>query len=102
MNKSLNTKSLNSLKPILSKFSKRFGKHIIFAALFGVLLVYLLIVFRISNLAKAEPSPEQEINVTSSIPKVDKNAVTQIQKLEQNNTEIHALFETARNNPFQE
>ena len=101
MNKNISVKGLK-LQPLIAKYSKRFGKHIFFAVLFAVLLVYLLIVFKISNLAKAEPGPEQEVTVTSSIPKIDKNAVIQIQKLEQSNTEIHSLFEDARNNPFQE
>lgn len=101
MSKNINLKSLN-IKPLVAKFAKRFGKHVIFAALFAVLLVYLLIVFKISNFAKAEPGPDQEVTVTTSIPKVDKKAVTQIQALEQNNTDVHALFESARNNPFQE
>jgi len=102
MSKDINLKSIKSLKPYMSRFSKRFGKHIIFVAIIGVLLVYLMVVFKISNLANAEPSPEQEITVTTSIPKIDKKAVDQILKLEQSNTEIHSLFEAARNNPFQE
>jgi hypothetical protein len=90
------------LKPLLKKLASRFGRHAIFAVIFGVLLAYLFVVFRISSLAKAEPGPDQQGVITSSIPKVDKNAVSQIQSLEQNNTQIHSLFEQARNNPFQE
>jgi predicted PurR-regulated permease PerM len=101
MSKNISLKSVD-IKPLVKKFYKRFGKHMIFAVLIAVLLVYLLIVFKISSLAKAEPGPDQEVTVTQSIPKVDKNAVNQIQKLEQSNTQIHSLFESARNNPFQE
>lgn len=101
MNKDLSLKSVN-IKQLLVKYSKRFGRHIIFGALLAVLLVYLLLVFRISTLAKAEPSPDQEVEVGNSIPKVDPKAVNQIQSLEQTNTQVHSLFEQARNNPFQE
>ncbi len=101
MSKEIKLKHI-SLKPLINKYYKRFGRHLIFAALFAVLLVYLLIVFKISNLAKAEPDPSQEAGLTTAIPKIDKNAVNQIQSLEQNNTEIKSLFEPARNNPFQE
>jgi hypothetical protein len=101
MNKDLGIKSIN-IKQLLARYSKRFGKHVIFAAILAVLLVYLLLVFRISSLAKAEPSPDQEVEVGNSIPKVDPKAVNQIQSLEQTNTQVHALFEQARNNPFQE
>lgn len=102
MNNNLDLKSLSNLKPLFKKYSKRFGKHALFAAVFAVLLVYLLVVYKISKLATAEPGPDQQVTVTNSIPKVDKDAVNQIQSLEQNNTEIHSLFENARNNPFQE
>jgi predicted PurR-regulated permease PerM len=99
--KNIELKSLN-FGPLFKKFSKRFGRHAIFAVMIIILLAYLLVVFKISSLAKAEPGPDQEVTVTSAIPKVDKNAVNQIQSLEQSNTQVHSLFEQARNNPFQE
>ena len=101
LNKNKDLKKIK-LKPLLKKLYKQYGKHLFFAAVIAVLLIYLLIVFKISTLAKAEPGPDQEGTVTTSIPRVDKNAVDQIQSLEQNNTDIHTLFEQARNNPFQE
>lgn len=100
-NINLDLKSIK-LKPLMLKAWKKYGRHIFFVALIAVLMVYLLIVFRISTLANADPSPDQEGTISSSIPKVDKNAVNQIQSLEQNNTQIHTLFDQARNNPFQE
>jgi hypothetical protein len=101
MSKNIDIKSIN-LMPLIRKWSRQYGRHAIFAAVIIVLLVYLLIAFKISNLAKAEPGPDQETTVTSAIPRIDQNAVNQIQSLEQNNTDIHSLFESARNNPFQE
>lgn len=103
MNKtSLNLKSLNSLLPLVSKLLKKYSRHAVFGAILVVLLVYILVVFKINNLAKAEPGPNQNTNTANLIPKVDQNAVNQIQSLEQSNTQIHSLFESARNNPFQE
>lgn len=101
MNANLDLKSIK-LKPLIDKYVKRFGKHAVFAAILLILLCYLFLAFKISALAKAEPGADQEVTVTTSIPRVDKNAVNQIQSLEQNNTQIHSLFESARNNPFQE
>lgn len=97
----INLKSVN-FKPLIIKYGKKYGRHAYFAAIVVVLMTYLFVVFQISILAKAEPSPDQQSTITNSIPKVDKKAVDQIQSLEQNNTDIHTLFETARNNPFQE
>lgn len=88
--------------PQLKKLSQKFGKHAVFITVFVVLLVYLLMVFRISSFASAEPSPDQQVTIDTSIPKIDKDAIKQIQSLEQNNIDIHAFFENARSNPFQE
>jgi hypothetical protein len=77
-------------------------KHASFIAVMLVLAAYLLVVWKISGLASAEPSDVASQSASSSIPKIDKNAVKQIQALEQNNTQVHSLFNQARTNPFQE
>ncbi|MBX4199297.1 hypothetical protein KW789_00160 [Candidatus Saccharibacteria bacterium] len=84
------------------KIAQTAVKHSSFAAIMIVLLAYLLVVWKISSLATAEPSDSDVNLAASSIPKVDKKAVLQIQALEQNNTQVHSLFNQARNNPFQE
>lgn len=101
MNANLDLKSIK-LGPVLSNFYKRFGKHTVFVVLIIILLCYIFVVFRINTLANAEPDSTQQVIITNSIPKIDKNAVDQIQSLEQSNTQVHALFEQARNNPFSE
>ena len=101
MSKDLSLKSLNVL-PALKKGYSKYGRHAVFGVVILILLVYVLVVLKINSLANAEPSPDQEVLVTNSIPKIDGNAIKQIQALENNNTQVHALFEQARNNPFQE
>ena len=101
MKVSLNLKSLKTRVTKLIKFS---AKHAIFTTLILVLLIYIWVVWQISQLATAEPTPEAENTALAStnIPKVDKKAVEQIQALEKGNTEIQSLFNSARNNPFKE
>src|SRR3990167_10019258 len=96
--------SLAELKPRLKKFYRKFSKHLAFAAILVVLLIYVFMVWRISQLTAAEPSPEAESAALAqtAIPKVDKKAVERILTLEQSSAEIHSLFNEARNNPFQE
>ena len=101
MNTNLDFKSIK-LGPLAANFYKRFAKHVAFTALLFILLCYIFVVFRINSLANAEPDATQQVTITNSIPKIDKGAVDQIQNLEQSNTEVHTLFEQARNNPFQE
>lgn len=76
-------------------------RHGSFAAIIVVLVIYLFVVWRISSLANAEPSPSDDV-VTASIPKVDSKAIEQIQSLAQSNTQIQSFFDSARNNPFSE
>lgn len=88
------------LKSLFAKFSG----HIAFIFILVVLLSYLVVVWKVSTLATVEPTNEQETAALteSNIPKIDKKAVAQIESLEENNTEVHSLFEQARNNPFHE
>jgi predicted PurR-regulated permease PerM len=101
MSKDISLKTLNFI-PFLKKFYSKYGKHAVFGCVILVLLIYVLVVLKINTLASAEPSADQEQVVTTSIPKIDANAVKQIQSLENSNTQVHSLFQQARNNPFQE
>lgn len=100
MSKNL-TFDLKSLQAKSKKLLLVLAKHATFIAVMIVLIAYLFVVWRISQLAGAEP-PAGDDTATSAIPKVDKNAIDQIQALEQSNTEVHSLFDSARKNPFQE
>ena len=94
---------IDQLKIKLKKLQKRLSRHLAFATILGVLLIYLLVVWRISQLASAEPSSEAQDTATIvKIPKIDKKAIEQIQKLEQSSPELRSLFNAARNDPFHE
>lgn len=88
----------------LKKNAKKLSKHVSFAAVIIVLVAYVFMVWRISVLANSEPSDDEVLvaETANKIPKVNKEAVNQIQSLEQSNTDIHSLFDSARSNPFQE
>jgi|SRR5665213_606060 len=93
---------LKAYKAKLSNLVKVESKHAAFLATLIVLVAYIFIVWQISTLAVAEPSDSDAAAAETQIPKVDKNAINQIQSLEQNSSDIHSLFNDARNNPFQE
>lgn len=96
------TLDLKSLKKQLQKFLKTESKHLVFLGIILVLLAYVYVVWNISKLAVAEPSQSDSAVAETQIPKIDKKAINQIQSLEQNSKDIHSLFDSARNNPFQE
>ena|SRR3972149_8408025 len=103
MSKNLNI-NFKSIKPQLKKLYQRFSKHTAFVSVMAVLIVYMLVVWKISVLTAAEPSIDAEVTALAetNIPRVNKKAVEQIQSLEQNSKQIQSLFDEARNNPFQE
>lgn len=95
---------INAYLAKIKKFKIIFFRHSGFVAILIILFIYLFTVWRISTLATAEPtnSAENAALATTNIPRVDKNAVNQIQSLEKSNVQIQSLFNSARNNPFQE
>jgi hypothetical protein len=94
--------NIKNLQTKLSRLLKKLALHASFAAIIATLLIYILVVWRISSLATAEPSSSDEAAASTQIPKIDQKAINQIQALEQSSTEVHSLFTEARNNPFQE
>lgn len=94
--------NLKSLRPFSKKIRKLIAGHGIFIVTMVVLLTYLLVVWRISSYVSAEPDGASESAAAAAIPRIDKNAIEQIQALEDNNTQVRSLFNSARNNPFQE
>jgi hypothetical protein len=101
MSKDISLKSLNP-KALINKVAKKYGRHAVFATILFVLLAYIFVVFRISQLSNTEPTPDQKSSNPLAIPQVDQQAIKHIQSLEDNNTQLHSLFQQARNNPFQE
>lgn len=101
MNQEIN---LKAIKNQLQKLLKLEARHAVFIAVMVILLVYLLTVWRIGQLASAEPSIEDQAKAdsTGKLLRVDEAAIREIQKLEQGNTDIQSLFNEARKNPFRE
>ncbi|HLG90813.1 MAG TPA: hypothetical protein VI336_01475 [Candidatus Saccharimonadales bacterium] len=101
--KNLNLDFKKSL-PKLKKLSQKITAHLSFIIILVVLLIYMLVVWQIRGLVTAEPSAEDESLALAStdISKIDKDAIEQIQSLEQNSPQVRTLFTKARNNPFHE
>lgn len=96
---------IKKLKSKLNGILKTVASRATFVIMLAVLVAYLVMVWRISDLATAEPTPESEIEAitaNTNIPKINKEAVEQIQKLEESSSEVKSLFNKARTNPFAE
>ncbi len=101
--KSLNLDLKSSLKS-LQKYGVIVQKYklIIFITVsFGI---YGYLVMQISEAAQKEPTESQidEKSAGTKKLKIDQNSVSKIEQLEDQNVIVQSLFETARDNPFQE
>ncbi len=83
---------------------KKLGKYSVFIFVILVLLAYGFIVVRIRTLANTEPSDDavSEQLQTLSKPKIDQQTIDKIQRLQDSNVQVKALFDQARDNPFQD
>ena len=77
-------------------------KVIVFISL--IIGVYGYIVFTISMVSNAQPTADQISKETNPIKttKIDPKIVQQLKQLQDNSVSVRALFDEARNNPFQE
>lgn len=91
---------LAKLKPALG-FLKHYAIFIYMIILLGI---FGFLVFRINQYSRTEPSEEavQEKLQTVNRPKVDKAVLDKIQLLQDQNVQVHSLFDEARQNPFNE
>lgn len=88
------------IAPVMEK-AREYG---VFTYLVIVLILYAFLVMRVGILAGTNPSQgavQERLEVTRR-PQINEDAALKLQQLEQNSAEVHALFNEARNNPFQE
>ncbi len=86
------------LGTVLKKVSayKAFAFFLVVAALYGY------IVWRINVYSNAPPSTSEETAQTTTQPHIDPATIEKIQSLQDNSVSVKSLFDTARQNPFQE
>lgn len=92
--------SLAKITPILNKIKE----YSSFAFVLIALAVFAFLVLRIRTLVTAEPSQSaiDERLLVSQPVRIDPEAIERVEKLEESNIEVKALFKQARDNPFEE
>lgn len=86
--------------PLLSKLKEYIGFIIVIA----ILLSYGFLIAQIRSYVINEPSEttvSEELKKLS-LPKVNEEAIKQIQQLQDTNVQVQSLFDKARQNPFSE
>jgi hypothetical protein len=93
-------------KEILDKLSSRLQilrRYSFLIFLVFVAALYGFVLFRISTLDSAQPSPDAVSSQVKAaqIPHIDQSVVNQLQSLQDNSVNVKTLFNQTRNNPFQ-
>jgi hypothetical protein len=103
MKKGKTTISLDTVLDKVVEQSKIVRKYsiAIFIVFIGILYGFLL--FQISSLSNAQPTSEAVSGQVKAaqIPHINQSVVNQLQTLQNNSVNVQALFNQARNNPFQ-
>ncbi len=92
---------LAKLKPTLKLVLTR---YMLLTLFLPFMVVYIFLVLRINQLSSAQPTAVEVDSKLQTIPqpKVDKNTLAKIQQLQDQNIQVKALFDEARQNPFAE
>lgn len=97
-------KDLSGLTEKFSDVLSRFKRYL--PLLFGLLLLVLYgyLVYRVNVLNAAEPSATDVAaqSQTAKVPHVDPALIDQLQSLQDNSSSVQSLFDSARDNPFNE
>ncbi len=91
---------LNKLKPAL-RFIKRYAVFIFVMLLFGIFGFFVLRINQYSRIDPTDDAVQEKLQAVQR-PQVDQSALDKIQQLQDQNVQVHSLFDRARQNPFNE
>jgi hypothetical protein len=94
--------NFNNLPEQLGGLMRKISAYKVFLFFLAVASLYGYILWRINTFSNAPPSQEEETAQTTAQPHIDAATVQKIQSLQDNSVNVQALFDIARQNPFQE
>jgi hypothetical protein len=94
--------NLNDLPALFGGFMRKVSAYKVFLFFLLVAALYGFIVFRINTFSNTPPSTSEETAQGTAQPHIDPDTVAKIQSLQDNSVNVQSLFDSARENPFQE
>lgn len=86
----------------LSSVGRKLGVYRAFLFFLAVAALYSFIVWRINVFSNAPASTTVKTPGVASQPHIDPETIAKIQSLQDNSVSVQTLFDSARQNPFQE
>lgn len=94
--------NLGDIPAALGASSKKLSAYRVFIFFLVVAGLYGYIIWRINVYSNAPPSTSEVTAQTTAQPHIDPGTIEKIQNLQDNSVSVQSLFDTARQNPFQE
>ena len=94
--------NMGDLQAKLGSFGRKIGAYKVFLFFLVVAALYGFIVWRINAFNNTAPSTSEQTAKTVSQPRIDPATVAKLQSLQDNSVNVQTLFDSARQNPFQE
>jgi hypothetical protein len=95
---------IKSLPKLLKRFILKLQQYVLIIFIVFVLSIYGFLVFQIQHLSQAEPKADDltaQLATTKRL-RIDQPSIDKILQLQDQSVSVQSLFETARDNPFQE
>ena len=96
--------SIKSPMPILMKLARKLQPYLNVILFVMFALVYAFMIIKINSLSNTPVDESEVLNQVNSTPapRIDADAVKQLQTLKDNSVNVQTLFEENRSSPFQE
>jgi hypothetical protein len=94
--------TLSGLGESLQTTARKLGAYKAFLFFLAVATLYGFIIWRINVLSSAPPSESEATSHSTPPPRIDPDTVAKIKSLQDNSVSVQTLFDSARQNPFQE
>ena len=96
-------KQSKPLKQIAKDLLAKMHEYIWAVMLIFFIIVYAFVLLKINNFVNQKPSQAQVSTYIKSTvqPAINQNVVNQLEQLQNNSVSVQALFNQARQNPFQ-
>lgn len=95
---------IHATEKVLKKFLNTLNRYRNFIFFLLLSALYGYIVWRINVLSSAPPSTADVANAQQNVqlPRIPQSTIQKLQGLQDNSVRVQTLFNTARQNPFQE
>ena len=100
-NKDINI-NLKNLPSAFSGYWRKLNTYKIFIFFLVVAVLYGYIIWRINVFSNAPADSSEVATQKTAQPHIDQATVDKIQSLQDNSVNVQSLFDSARDNPFQE